>query len=284
MNEEIEQFILYLKEERGMSRNTLLSYRRDLLQMEAYLKEQRGMTELGKVTKSSLNTYLSYLEQQGKAASTISRMLAAIKTFFHYECERGKLRRNPAELVHAPKIEKKLPMILSEEEIVLLLRQPDGSTPKECRDRAMLELLYATGIRVSELTGLRLSDLNLAIGFLTCQDGSRERHIPFGNTAKEALETYLLQARPRLLKDRDSDLLFVNCSGAKMSRQGFWKIIKYYGKKAGIRADITPHTLRHSFAAHLLGKGADMQAVQAALGHSDVTITQMYAAYARQTS
>lgn len=281
MNEEIEQFMLYLKDERKLARNTLLSYRRDLLQMQAYLKE-RGITKSGKVTKTSLNRYLSYLEEQGRAAATISRMLASMKAFFQYECERGRLRRNPAELMRAPKIEKKLPVILSEEDMLALLRQPDGQTPKECRDKAMLELLYATGIRVSELTGLRLSDVNMPIGFLTCHDSSKERTIPFGKTAKEALECYLVQARPKLLKNQESDLLFVNCSGFQMSRQGFWKIIKHYGEKAGIEADITPHTLRHSFAAHLLKKGADMQAVQAMLGHSDVTIIQMYAAYTQQ--
>lgn len=278
MNGEIEQFIEYLKNVRQMSQNTLMSYRRDLMQMSQYLKE-RGITEPGKVTKTSLNSYILFLEKEGKAAATISRMLASMKAFFHYECTERKLRRNPAEWMHAPKIEKKAPVILSEEEVSALLRQPDGQTPKEYRDKAMLELLYATGIRVSELTGLKLSDINLPIGFLTCRDGSKERTIPFGRVAKEAMEAYLSEARPILLKNQDSDWLFVNCSGSQMSRQGFWKIIKYYGDKAGIQADITPHTLRHSFAAHLIGSGADMQAVQTILGHSDVATTQMYAAY-----
>ena len=278
MNGEIEQFIDYLKNVRQMSQNTILSYRRDLLQMAAYLNE-RGITDAGKVTKTSLNSYVLFLEKEGKAATTISRMLASIKAFFYYEFSEGKIRRNPAELIHAPKIEKKAPMILSEEEVSSLLRQPDGNTPKEFRDRAMLELLYATGIRVSELTGLSISDVNMPIGFLTCHDGGKERTIPFGRVAKEALENYLKEARPVLLKKRESNWLFVNCSGGQMSRQGFWKIIKYYGDKAGIQADITPHTLRHSFAAHLIGSGADVHAVQTILGHSDVATTQMYAAY-----
>ncbi len=278
MTGEIEQFMDYLQNVKQMSHNTVLSYRRDLLQMAAYLKE-RGITEAGKVTKTSLNSYILFLEKEGKAATTISRMLASMKAFFHYQFSEGKIRRNPAELVHAPKIEKKAPMILSEEEVSSLLCQPDGQNPKEFRDRAMLELLYATGIRVSELTGLTLSDVNMPIGFLTCHDSGRERTIPFGNVAKKALENYLTESRPALLKNRESDWLFVNCSGGQMSRQGFWKIIKHYGDKAGIKADITPHTLRHSFAAHLIGSGADMRAVQTILGHSDVATTQMYAAY-----
>ena len=181
--------------------------------------------------------------------------------------------------MHAPKIEKKAPVIVSEREVSALLHQPEGNHPKELRDRAMLELLYATGIRVSELTGLRISDINMPIGFLTCCDGGKERTIPFGREAKKALEVYLTQARPILLKQEESEWLFVNCSGGQMSRQGFWKIIKSYGEKAGIKADITPHTLRHSFAAHLIGSGADMHAVQTILGHSDMATTQMYAAY-----
>lgn len=275
---EIEQFTEYLQNVKQMSRNTVLSYRRDLLQMAAYLNE-RGITDAGRVTKTSLNSYILFLEKEGKAATTISRMIASMKAFFYYEFSQGKIRRNPTETVHAPKIEKKTPVILKEEEVSALLRQPGGNTPKERRDRAMLELLYATGIRVSELTGLRLSDVNLPIGFLTCHDGGRERTIPFSRAAKAVLETYVNQSRPILLKNRESEWLFVNCSGGQMSRQGFWKIIKYYGEKAGIQADITPHTLRHSFAAHLIGSGADMHAVQTILGHSDVATTQMYAAY-----
>lgn len=278
MREEIETFTKYLQDVKQMSRNTVLSYHRDLLQMEAYL-EERGMTEAGKVTKTSLNSYILYLEKEGKASTTISRMLASMKAFFHYEFSEGKIRRNPAELIRAPKIEKKTPVILTVDEVNALLQQPSGKTAKEIRDRAMLELLYATGIRVSELTGIKLEDINMTIGFLTCKDSGRDRTIPFGRVAKAALTDYLEHARPALTKDSESPWLFVNCSGGQMSRQGFWKIIKYYGDKAGIKADITPHTLRHSFAAHLIGGGADMKAVQVILGHSDVATTQMYAAY-----
>lgn len=275
---EIEIFIKYLQEVKKMSRNTVLSYHRDLLQMAAYMAE-RGITEAGKVTKTSLMSYILFMEKEGKATTTISRMLASMKAFFHYEFSEGKIRRNPAELVHAPKIEKKAPVILTVEEVTALLRQPSGRSPKEIRDKAMLELLYATGIRVSELMNLTLSNINMSIGFITCHDGGKDRTIPFSRVAKSAMEDYIQNARPELTKKKESDWLFVNCNGGQMSRQGFWKIIKYYGDKAGIDSDITPHTLRHSFAAHLIGGGADMKAVQVILGHSDVATTQMYAAY-----
>lgn len=278
MKTEIEAFIAYLQDEKRMSRNTLLSYQRDLLQMESYLNE-KGITEAGKVTKTSLNSFILYLEKQGKATTTISRMLASMKAFFHYEFSEGRVKRNPVETVHAPKIEKKAPVILTVDEVNALLRQPAGRTPKEIRDKAMLELLYATGIRVSELVNLRFSDVNVNIGFITCHDGERDRTIPFSRVAKAALQDYILNAREALSKKGDSQWLFVNCNGGQMSRQGFWKIIKYYGDKAGVQSDITPHALRHSFAAHLISGGADMKAVQVILGHSDLATTQMYAAY-----
>ena len=276
---EIEEYAEYLREVKGMSQNTILSYRRDLMQMAAYL-EERGIGDIARVTKTSLNSYILFLEKEGRAATTISRMLASVKSFFHYEFSEGKLRRNPAETVRAPRVEKKAPVILSVEQVEALLRQPDGRTPKEIRDRAMLQILYATGIRVSELTGLTCADINMPIGFLTCHEGGRGRTIPFGRQAGAILEDYIKSARGALLKGRGSDWLFVNCNGGQMSRQGVWKIIKYYGARAGIREDITPHTLRHSFAAHLIGSGADLRAVQTILGHSDVATTQAYAAYA----
>lgn len=278
MKSEIEEFIDYLRNVKKMSNNTVLSYHRDLLQMETYLRE-RGITEAGKVTKTGLNSYILFLEKEGKASATVSRMLASMKAFFHYEFSEGRIRRNPAEQVHAPRIEKKAPVILTVEEVNALLKQPSGHTSKELRDKAMLELLYATGIRVSELVNLKLSDINMNIGFITCHDGERDRTIPFNRMAKSSLTAYLQESRPSLIKREESLWLFVNCSGGQMSRQGFWKIIKFYGDKAGIKSDITPHTLRHSFAAHLIGDGADMKAVQVMLGHSNVATTQMYAAY-----
>lgn len=278
MTAEIEAFIAYLVNIKKSSKNTVVSYRRDLLQLQEYL-EQQGITEVSKVTKTSLNSYILYLERQGKATTTISRVLASIKSFFHYELNEGKIRRDPAELLKTPKIEKKVPVILTVDEVSRFLQQPDGDSSKEVRDKAMLELLYATGIRVSELIGLQVADINLQVGFITCHDGQKERMIPFGKAASQSLKTYLEHARGSLLKGNDSPWLFTNCSGKPMSRQGFWKIVKYYGEKAGINVDITPHTLRHSFAAHLISGGADIQAVQTMLGHADLATTQVYMNY-----
>ena len=278
MLDEIQAFEEYLRDIKKTSRNTQISYRRDLVQLEEYLRGQ-GITAPEKVTKTSLNSYILFLEKNGKASTTISRELASIKAFFHYEFSKGRIRRDPAELLKAPRIEKKAPTILSVEEIQALLAQPEGRNAKELRDKAMLEVLYATGIRVSELISLKLEDVNLAVGFLVCRDGQRERTIPFGKEAGTALAAYLESARGELLKGQESQWLFTNCNGQAMSRQGFWKIIKYYGEKAGIQSDITPHALRHSFAAHLLKSGADIRAVQAMLGHSDMATTQIYASY-----
>lgn len=281
MLSEIDSFILYLQEVKGSSRNTVVSYRRDLLQMADFLAEQ-GIYTPEKVTKTSLNSYILYLEKQGKATTTISRVLASIKSFFQYEQNEGQIRRDPAALLKTPKIEKKPPVILTVDEVNRLLSQPADGSSKELRDRAMLELLYATGIRVSELIGLKLADVNIPVGFIICQDSHRERMIPFGKTAREALVRYLNHARDSLLKGKTSELLFTNCNGEPMSRQGFWKIVKHYGERAGIVTDITPHSLRHSFAAHLIGGGADLQAVQTMLGHADMATTQMYVSYARK--
>ena len=278
MLSDITNFAEYLREVKKTSRNTELSYQRDLIQLSAYLEEQ-GITEVGKVTKTSLNSYILYLEREGKATTTISRMLASMKAFFHYEFSLGKIPKDPAELLKAPKIEKKAPTILSVEEVEMLMAQPKGKKPKEIRDKAMLERLYATGIRVSELVHLELTDVNLPVGFITCRDDQKERNIPFGCTTKKALVDYLENGRESLLKGKEANWLFVNCNGKAMSRQGFWKIIKYYGEMAGIQSDITPHSLRHSFAAHLLKNGADVRAVQNMLGHSDMATTQVYTAY-----
>ena len=278
MRGEVDRFEQYLREVKQASENTVQSYRRDLMQMITYL-EEKEIREAAKVTKTSLHGYILHMEEQGKAATTISRMMAAMKAFFNYECMQACIRRNPAESLHAPKVEKKAPVILSVDQVSALLAQPSGQTPKEIRDKAMLALLYATGIRVSELVGIQMEDINMNIGFMVCRDGERERTIPFGRSAKAALEEYLEHARNELLRGKGSDYFFVNCTGGAMSRQGFWKIIKYYGEKAGIEEDITPHTLRHSFAAHLIARGADMRAVQTILGHSDMATTQMYAAY-----
>ena len=187
------------------------------------------------------------------------------------------VKEDISDCLRAPKVEKKMPEIMTMNEAVSLLEQPTGDSPKEIRDRAMLELLYATGIRVTELITLKLSDLNMQMGYLICRDGSKERMIPFGNKAKNAVFKYMENARNALLVEYDTDVLFVNCSGQPMSRQGFWKLIKFYAKKAGIESEITPHTLRHSFAAHLVENGADLRSVQEMMGHSDISTTQIYA-------
>ena len=269
-------FISYLHNIKKTSNNTELSYKRDLGKMCQYL-EENGISGLNDITEEVLDSYIVYLEENQFAAATISRNIASIKAFFHYLAKEGVIEKDISVGLKAPKIEKKMPEILTPEEVIWLLEQPKGDTPKEIRDKAMLELLYATGIRVTELITLKVSDVNMQMGFIICRDGSKERVIPFGAAAKKAMTNYLDKARNVMLFDLQSDILFVNCSGQPMSRQGFWKLIKYYAKKAGIIADITPHTLRHSFAAHLVENGADLRSVQEMLGHSDISTTQVYA-------
>lgn len=276
MEREIDNFISYLHNIKKTSNNTELSYKRDLDKMRQYL-EGNGISEVSEITEEVLNSYIMYLEENHFAAATVSRNVASIKAFFHYLCKEEIVEKDVSESLKAPKIEKKMPTIMTPEEVVWLLEQPKGDTPKEIRDKAMLELLYATGIRVTELITLKVSDVNMQMGYIICRDGSKERVIPFGAAAKKAMTNYLEKARDVMLFDLHSDILFVNCSGQPMSRQGFWKLIKYYAKKAGITADITPHTLRHSFAAHLVENGADLRSVQEMLGHSDISTTQVYA-------
>ena len=199
-----------------------------------------------------------------------------LKALFHYLVKQGMMEEDISIPLKAPKIEKKVPEILTSEEVVRLLEQPKGDSDKEIRDKAMLELLYATGIRVTELITLKVSDVNMQMSFLICRDGDKERMIPFGHEARVALQRYLEVSREHMLMNHKVDELFVNCSGTPMSRQGFWKLIKYYAKKAGISDAITPHTLRHSFAAHLVENGADLKSVQEMLGHSDISTTQIY--------
>jgi integrase/recombinase XerD len=281
MREEVSAFIVYLEQEKKASKNTVISYERDLRQLFQYLEEQ-NITDLSKVSKNCLNSYIQYLQKEGKASTSISRMLASVKAFFHYEFREGKIRKDPAEMLKAPKVEKKPPIILTVKEVEDFLCQPGTRNAKEIRDKAMLELLYATGIRASELTGLKYEDVNMSLGYIHCSDGFHERMIPFGKAAGEALKLYLDSARTELLHGKESEWLFVNCSGGQLSRQGFWKIVKYYGEKAGIQEDITPHSLRHSFAAHMLSGGADVQLVQTMLGNSDISTTHAYRAYVRR--
>lgn len=275
MKLDTEDFVRYLHEVKKTSENTELSYERDLRKLKNYL-EEKDVFEVESMTEEHLASYIRLLTESGKKPATISRSIASIKAYFNYLLQNGKIVRDISGQLKAPHIEKKLPGVLSAEETVRLLEQPKGTTPKELRDRAMLELLYATGIRVSELIALRLSDINLNMEYIICTDAHKERIIPFGEVARGAVNEYLANGRGKLVSDEKSELLFTNCSGQAMSRQGFWKLIKYYGNKAGIAADITPHTLRHSFAAHLVNNGADLKAVQEMLGHSDISTTQIY--------
>lgn len=276
MEQAIEQFITYLHNVKKTSANTEMSYRRDLKKVAAFLNTN-GLTDLVNVKEADLKSYIVFMNEQHFAAATVSRNIASIKAFFHFLNQEKIIDRDISEGLKAPKIEKKMPEILTTQEVVRLLEQPSGDSPKEVRDKAMLELLYATGIRVTELITLRISEVNLPMSFIVCKDAHKERVIPFGMAAKNALVKYLTKAREEMVEDKSSDILFANCSGSPMSRQGFWKLIKYYSKKAGITADITPHTLRHSFAAHLVENGADLRSVQEMLGHSDISTTQIYA-------
>ncbi len=276
MEKQINEFISYLHNVKKTSDNTALSYRRDLNKLNRYFSEH-NKKDIREVTREDLYAYFLYMEEQNFAAATVSRNVASIKAFYHYLSKEGIVEEDISDVLKAPKIKKKMPEILSTEEVIRLLEQPSGESPKEIRDKAMLELLYATGIRVTELITLTLSDVNLQMGFIVCKDGNKERMIPFGKEAKNALFRYFKEAREVMVDDIKSDILFVNCSGQPMSRQGFWKLIKFYAKKAGIEEDITPHTLRHSFAAHLVENGADLRSVQEMLGHSDISTTQVYA-------
>ena len=275
MEGNIRSFISYLSVERDASYNTQISYERDLKKLKEYLEKQ-GIIKVQDVNETSLNSYVLYLEKEGKAASTVSRYIASFKGFFEYCLRQGVISSDPAERLKPPKVEKKFPQILTIMETQKLMEGPDTQCDKGIRDRAMLELLYATGIRVSELISLKISDMNLGMEYLICHEKSKDRVIPFGSAAKEALIVYLDKTRNNMIGENESEYLFVNCSGKPMSRQGFWKLIKYYADKAGIQKEITPHTFRHSFAAHLLENGADVQSVQKMMGHADVSTTQMY--------
>lgn len=272
---EIQEFIGYLHNTRDTSKNTEVSYERDLKKLEQFLA-QEGIQTVKQVTPTILNSYIMYMESKNFAASSISRSIASIRAFFQYFCQQTGWSENPAEILKAPRIEKKTPGILTVDEVDLLLKQPKENTAKGIRDRAMLELLYATGIRVSELIGLTQKDINLKLGYITCSGSDRERVIPFGSTARRAVEHYMDGARAELLGEQESESVFLNCSGKPMSRQGFWKVLKSYAAAAGIEQDITPHTLRHSFAAHLVQNGADLKSVQEMMGHSDISTTQIY--------
>lgn len=275
MDIEIREFIAYLHNIKKMSVNTEVSYQRDLKKMAEFLGD-RGVKDLKEVRELELEGYISYMEREHFASSSISRSVASIRAFFNYLWKEGHISKDPAENLKPPKVEKKAPEILTIEEVDKLLQQPDLNTVKGIRDSAMLELLYATGMRVSEMLHLRITDVNLQFGYVVCHENGKERIIPIGVPCKKAMEHYLESARNVFVKDQQESALFTNCSGKAMSRQGFWKVLKGYADSAGIKRDITPHTLRHSFAVHMLQNGADIRSVQEMLGHSDISTTQIY--------
>jgi len=277
METQIDQYIQYIHNEKNTSYNTEVSYKRDLQRMAKYLNSN-GVDDVTKVTSTNLNSYMLFLEKENHPSTTISRYVAAMRSFFKYLHNENVIADEPTKALKAPKVEKKFPEVLTIDEMVKLLEQPGDATPKDLRDKAMLELLYATGIRVTELITLKVTDVNLDMGFITVkQDEYRERTVPFGDEAKKAIGNYLKNGRDALVKGKDTDTLFTNCQGGTMSRQGFWKLIKFYGEAAGIKRELTPHTFRHSFAEHLVSNGADLRAVQEMLGHADISSTQVYA-------
>lgn len=282
MEREIEAFISYLHNIKKTSPNTEMSYKRDLTKMRIYLEVTAQSPAASEVTEENLKKYIAYMERKKFKASTISRSIASIKAFYHYLLKEGLVKTDVSDCLKAPKVERKAPDILSVEEMEKLLEQPSGDSDKELRDSAMLELIYATGIRVSELIGLKISDVNMQMGFLICRDGDKERMVSFDNEVREALRRYLTKARDNMAANEARDILFVNCMGTPMSRQGFWKLVKGYAKKAGITKDITPHTLRHTFAAHMVENGTDLKSVQEMLGHSDISTTHMYVRMGKQ--
>ncbi|MGE5612983.1 MAG: site-specific tyrosine recombinase XerD [Bacillota bacterium] len=276
----VQKFVNFLERDKRLSMNTLQSYRRDIEQYFNYLNEI-NLKNISSSNKTTVIAYLLYLQKKGRATSTISRNLASIRSFYQYITKNKLIDHDPTAELESPKVEKKLPQILSPEEVELLLEQPQCVDLKGYRDKAMLELLYATGIRVSELIQLDMDDLNLEQAYIKCSKGARERMIPIGSIAIKALKEYIEKSRPMLVQSSEETALFVNINGGRLTRQGFWKIIKQYKNQAKINKDITPHTLRHSFAAHLLENGADLRSIQEMLGHSDISSTQIYAQIAK---
>lgn len=264
----------WLQVDKNASSNTISSYMRDVRQFSSWL-EGYGLP-LSQASQSDIKNYAGYLKSRGKSEATVVRSVASLKSFYSYLISKHEVSSNPAKGFTPAKVERKLPEILTSKEVDLFLEQPDSSEIKGCRDKAMLELLYATGIRVSELIALDLQDVNLTLGFIRCESHGKERMIPLYKAAVKAISAYINDVRPQLIARMDETAVFVNLNGDRMSRQGFWKIVKHYQEKAGITKEITPHTLRHSFATHLLENGADLKSIQEMLGHADISSTQVY--------
>ncbi|MBR1654514.1 MAG: site-specific tyrosine recombinase XerD [Clostridia bacterium] len=274
MNEQIKLFLKFLQNDKKLSDNTLQSYQRDITQFEKYVEENQ--IDYIKVDEKEVKKYLDYLQEIGKKSSTVSRNLASIRSFYQFLVRNKKVLVDPTNNIQAPKIEKRVPSILTAKEVELLLDQPQNVDLKGIRDKAMLEFAYATGMRVTEIISLNLEDVNFEEAYVSCKTGTKQRNIPLGNMSLNALKEYVEEARPYLIKDDGVKSLFVNINGKRLTRQGFWKIVKYYKEQAHITKDITPHVLRHSFATHLLQNGADLKAIQTMLGHSDISSTQVY--------
>ncbi len=275
MQEFLDGFVFSLIGKQEKSKNTILSYKRDVSQYLAFLKE-KGIYDISKTDRSTVLTYLIFLKNQGRAAATISRRLASLRSFYMYVIDSGVKMKDPTMNLETPQVARKTPSILTTAEVELLLSQPKCVDARGYRDKAMLELLYATGIKVSELVNITVDDVDLKQGYLNCRTATHERAVPVGHLALTAVSNYMEFARPNMVPDDNVKFLFLNCNGTRLSRQGFWKILKKYRKTAGIQKDITPYTLRHSFAIHLLENGADLKAISQMLGHIDISATQVY--------
>ena len=274
MEKQIKLFLEFLENDKRVSKNTLESYRRDIMQYADYIEENH--MNYTKTSNEEIEEYMDYLKEEGKKASTISRNLASIRSFYQYLIRTKKIKNDPTENIQSPKVEKKIPSVLTSQEVELLLEQPKDVDLKGTRDKAMLEFAYATGMRVTEIISLNIENVDLEQGFVICNTVGKKRNIPLGSISLKALKEYVEKARPILIKDENEKALFVNVNGKRLTRQGFWKIVKYYKEQAHITKDITPHVLRHSFATHLLQNGADLKAIQTMLGHSDISSTQVY--------
>lgn len=282
MKMELQAFIDFLSDERGLAKNTLDSYERDIAQYIDYLYSC-GTVSLQETKKLQISNYLHHMKQLGRAASTQSRTIVSLRAFYQYLVRERKVEQDPTVQLEMPKLEKRLPKVLTIQEVESLLEAPQTSVPNGMRDKAMLEVLYATGIRVSELISLEVEHVNPEMGFIRCTGkGAKERIIPLGAIASDIVGEYIVNMRPKLLKKSKAETaLFINHLGTRITRQGFWKIIKRYAAETQIVKEITPHTLRHSFAAHLLENGADLRSVQEMLGHADISTTQIYTQVAR---
>ncbi len=282
MQFQLEEYTNYLSVEKGLAKNTLESYQRDLVKFINFMKKHK-INKPEMVDSDSINLFLAEMKNTHSANSTISRTIASIRSFFNFLLAEGVIDNNPALDLESPKIEKRLPRVLTTSEIDRLLGQPKATDQKGLRDKAMLELLYASGIRVSELIGLNLSDFDPLVGYLRCKGkGQKERIVPIGSVAINFVNEYMNYSRMKLCKNNGEIALFVNQHGNRMTRQGFWKILKKYAFKSNIDGEITPHTIRHSFATHLLENGADLRSVQEMLGHSDISTTQVYTQITRR--